>query len=62
MWEKISTFLSEVRAEFTRVIWHTRDDLVNSTTVVVVFSIAFSLFIGLFDLILSFVRGILIDL
>jgi len=30
--------------------------------VVVVFSIAFSLFIGLFDLILSFVRGILIDL
>ena len=62
MWEKISTFLSEVRAEFTRVIWPPRDDLVNSTTVVVVFSIAFSLFIGLFDLILSFVRGILIDL
>jgi len=62
MWEKIRTFLSEVRAEFTRVIWPTRDDLVNSTTVVVVFSIAFSLFIGLFDLILSFVRGILIDL
>ena len=62
MWEKISTFLSEVRAEFTRVIWPTRDDLFNSTTVVVGFSIAFSLFIGLFDLILSFVRGILIDL
>lgn len=62
MWEKISTFLSEVRAEFTRVIWPTRDDLVNSTTVVVVFSIAFSLFIGLFDFVLSFVRGILIDL
>ena len=62
MWKKISTFLSEVRAEFTRVIWPTRDDLVNSTTVVVVFSIAFSLFIGLFDLILSFIRGILIDL
>ena len=62
MWKKISIFVNEVRAEFTRVIWPTRDDLVNSTTVVVVFSIAFSLFIGLFDLILSFVRGILIDL
>jgi preprotein translocase subunit SecE len=62
MWEKISTFISEVRAEFTRVIWPTRDDLINSTTVVVVFSVIFSLFIGLFDLILSFVRGILIDL
>ena len=62
MWEKISTFISEVRAEFTRVIWPTRDDLINSTTVVVVFSVIFSLFIGRFDLILSFVRGILIDL
>jgi preprotein translocase subunit SecE len=62
MWEKISTFISEVRAEFTRVIWPTRDDLINSTTVVVVFSVIFSLFIGVFDLILSFVRGILIDL
>jgi preprotein translocase subunit SecE len=62
MWEKISTFISEVRAEFTRVIWPTRDDLINSTKVVVVFSVIFSLFIGLFDLILSFVRGILIDL
>jgi preprotein translocase subunit SecE len=62
MWEKISTFISEVRAEFTRVIWPTRDDLINSTKVVVVFSVIFSLFIGLFDLILTFVRGILIDL
>ena len=62
MLEKITTFFSEVRAEFGRVNWPTRDDLVNSTTVVVFFSLAFAIFIGLFDLVISYVRGILIGL
>ena len=60
MWEKFTTFLVEVRTEFTRVIWPTRTELVNSTTIVIVFSIAFAIFIGLFDLILSYVRSILL--
>ncbi len=60
MWEKVTTFLAEVRTEFTRVIWPTRTELVNSTTIVIVFSIAFAIFIGLFDLILSYVRSILL--
>jgi len=51
-----------VRAEFGRVNWPTRDDLVNSTTVVVFFSLAFAIFIGLFDLVISYVRGTLIGL
>ena len=62
MWEKLTTFLSDVRGEFGRVIWPTRDELVNSTTVVVIFSITFAIFIGFFDLILSFVRSVLISL
>jgi len=62
MLEKITTFFSEVKAEFGRVNWPTREDLVNSTTVVVVFSLAFAVFIGLFDLVISYVRAILIDL
>ena len=62
MLEKITTFFAEVRAEFGRVNWPTRDDLVNSTTVVVVFSLAFAVFIGLFDLVISYIRAILIDL
>jgi len=62
MLEKITTFFAEVRTEFGRVNWPTRDDLVNSTTVVVVFSLAFAVFIGLFDLVISYVRAILIDL
>ena len=62
MLSKLTGFIAEVRGEFGRVIWPTRDELVNSTTVVVVFSIAFAIFIGLFDLVLSGVRSILISL
>ena len=62
MWERLKTFLIDVRGEFGRVIWPTRDELVNSTTVVIVFSIAFAIFIGLFDLVLSFVRSIILSL
>ncbi|MBC9868355.1 MAG: preprotein translocase subunit SecE [Opitutae bacterium] len=60
MWQKVTTFMGEVRTEFTRVIWPTRTELVNSTTIVIVFSIAFAIFIGLFDLVLSYVRSILL--
>ena len=62
MWEKLKTFLIDVRGEFGWVIWSTRDELVNSTTVVIVFSIAFAIFIGLFDLVMSYVRSIILSL
>jgi len=58
MWEKISSFLREVRGEFSRVSWPTREELVNSTSVVLVFSALFAIFIGIFDLIISFIWGI----
>ena len=60
MFGKLTGFLTEVRGEFARAIWPTREELVNSTTVVVVFSIVFAIFIGLFDLVLSYIRSILI--
>ena len=52
MLEKLTGFMTEVRG----------DELVNSTTVIVVFSIGFAIFIGLFDLVLSYVRSVLIAL
>ena len=55
MWEKISTFISEVRGEFSRVSWPTRENLISSTRVVLIFSAVFAVFIGLFDLIISFI-------
>jgi preprotein translocase subunit SecE len=62
MLNRLTGFMTDVRGEFGRVIWPTRDELVNSTTVVVVFSIAVAVFIGIFDLVLSYVRSILIAL
>ena len=62
MWEKLRTFASDVRGEFGRVIWPTREDLISSTTVVLVFSGIFAVFIGVFDLILSLVRSLMTTL
>ncbi len=60
MWEKLTRFVIEVRAEFSKVSWPSRDDLLSSTTVVLAFSAVFAVFIGMFDLIISFVWGILL--
>ena len=60
MWDKLKNFVIDVRAEFGKVSWPTRDDLVSSTGVVLVFSAVFAVFIGMFDLIISFVWGILL--
>jgi len=60
MWAKLTNFTREVRAEFGKVSWPTREELLNSTSVVLVFSAAFAVFIGLFDLVISFIRGILL--
>jgi len=54
--------MAEVRGEFGRVIWPTREELVNSTTVIIVFSLGFAVFIGIFDLILSYIRSVMIAL
>ena len=60
MWDKLTSFVKEVQAEFTKVSWPTRDDLISSTSVVLAFSAVFAVFIGIFDLIISFIWGILL--
>ena len=60
MWDKLTSFVKEVRAEFTKVSWPTREDLISSTGVVLAFSAVFAVFIGMFDLIISFIWGILL--
>ena len=60
MWNKLTNFVKDVRIEFSKVSWPTREDLVSSTGVVLVFSAVFAVFIGMFDLIISFVWGILL--
>ena len=57
MWAKLTNFSKDVRAEFDKVSWPTREELLNSTYVVLVFSAVFAVLIGLFDLVISFIRG-----
>jgi preprotein translocase subunit SecE len=60
MWARITTFFREVRSEFGRVTWPSRQELIGSTGVVLVFSVAFAAFIGMFDLIIAFIWGVLL--
>jgi preprotein translocase subunit SecE len=53
MFKKIKNFISDVKVEMAKVSWPTRDELINSTMIVTVVSILFTIFIFLVDSILS---------
>jgi preprotein translocase subunit SecE len=55
MFERVVRLFQEVRLEMSKVTWPSREELVSSTGVVIVLSLAFALFIGVFDRLLSFV-------
>ncbi len=55
MWQKIKHFFSETRVEMRKVTWPTRDELKESTKIVIVSTIVVTLFIGIIDQILTFV-------
>lgn len=53
MFEKIKTFLAETRNELKKVTWPTKDELKESTRVVIVASLLMTAFIGVIDQILN---------
>jgi preprotein translocase subunit SecE len=53
MYERVVVFLREVRAELVKVNWPSQQELVGSTSVVIVLSIVLAIFIGLVDFLLS---------
>jgi preprotein translocase subunit SecE len=53
MINKITKFLKEVRQELTKVAWPSKEELRDSTIVVIVLSILLSAFIGVVDFGLS---------
>jgi preprotein translocase subunit SecE len=55
MFEKIKNFLSETRAEMRKVTWPTRDELIESTKIVIIASFVVTLFIGLIDQLLTLI-------
>ncbi len=61
MFEKIGNFFSEVKVEMRKVTWPTRDELKDSTKLVIMASLVVSVFIGAVDSFLSFIIRYLLD-
>ncbi len=53
LFRQIRTFLGDVRSEFKRVSWPTREATLHSTGVVLVLTLILASFLGLVDLGLS---------
>lgn len=61
MFRRIRQFFEDVRSEFKRVQWPTREATLRSTYVVLGLTIAVSIFLGLADLGLSEVMQVIIS-
>jgi preprotein translocase subunit SecE len=55
MFEKVIKFLSETRAELRKVTWPTRDELIESTKIVIIATVVVTIFIGIIDQILTLI-------
>jgi len=55
MIEKIRTFLSETRVELRKVTWPTREELKESTKIVIIATFVVTLFIGVIDQVLTLI-------
>ncbi len=53
MISKIMKFVNDVKVEMAKVVWPTREELINSTMIVAVVGVLFTLFIFVADMILS---------
>lgn len=53
MFKKLKKFIEEVKVEMSKVTWPTHQELVNSTIIVVIVSLLFTVYIFVADLIIS---------
>ena len=53
-WKRLKVFLSEVVVETKKVTWPTKQEVINTTTVVVVASFIFGIYLYLCDLVFVF--------
>lgn len=61
-WNRLRSFLHEVVVETKKVTWPTRQEVVNTTTVVVIASFIFGIYLYLCDLIFLFLTQKVFDL
>ena len=62
MFNKIAKFLNDVKVEMSKVAWPTRQELINSTMIVAVVSILFTIYIFSADYFLSMVMRFLMTM
>jgi preprotein translocase subunit SecE len=55
MFRKIAKFINDVRGEMSKVSWPTKSELINSTMIVAVVSILFTIYIFAADYILAWI-------
>lgn len=60
MFEKIKNFFREVKVELKKVVFPSREEVIGSTKVVVVLVLIIAVFLGMIDLVLSKLIGMLI--
>ena len=58
--DKSIQFLREVKVEFKKVVWPSRKETIGTTAVVIVLVIMIATFLGLVDMVLAKLIGILI--
>lgn len=54
MFEKVKSFLEEVKVEIKKVVWPKKREIVTATIAVLVFSFVVSILLGLLDFIFSY--------
>jgi len=55
----IKEYLVEVRVELKKVLWPSREQVVTSTQIVLVFTIFFGLYVGMWDNALAFLLSLI---
>lgn len=61
MFGKIKKFLKEVKVELTKVTWVSKQMLIGSTIIVVIFSMLLAIFTGVVDKFLSVVMSFILS-
>jgi preprotein translocase subunit SecE len=62
MFRKIKAFITDVKAEMSKVSWPPREELLNSTLIVAGVSLAFTVFIFVVEYILAWTMRVLMNL
>ncbi|MBM3247966.1 MAG: preprotein translocase subunit SecE [Candidatus Omnitrophica bacterium] len=60
MFDKVGKFFLEVKVELSKVSWPTRQELIASTWLIIIMTVLLAAYIGLVDLVLSKLLGILV--